>query len=72
MKCFENSGDEDLVKRCMAYQEADLGQNKTGEADSMVWRSKVIKHLTKVEKKKLLKEAKKERMVAKRHFERSG
>lgn len=26
IKCFINSGDDDLVKRCQAYQEADVGQ----------------------------------------------
>ena len=72
IKCFENSGDHDLVKRCMAYQEADLGQAKLSEADSKNWRAKVMKHLPKNEKKKLLKEAKKERTLAKKHFERSG
>ena len=39
-----------------------------GEADNKSWRSKVLKHLTKIEKKKLIKEAKQERTIAKKHF----
>ena len=42
------------------------------DADSSTWRAKVIKHLSKTEKRKLLKEAKKERIIAKKHFEVSG
>jgi|LauGreDrversion4_2_1035121.scaffolds.fasta_scaffold25221_7 hypothetical protein len=39
MKCFQNSEDPDLVKRCLAYKEADIGTSKTSEADSMTWRA---------------------------------
>lgn len=72
MKCFANSNDNDLVKRCQAYQEADLGQMKMGEADSKSFRAKVIKHLNKFDKKKLIKEAKQERVIAKKHFVNAG
>lgn len=58
--------------RCQAYQEADLGTAKAGEADSMSWRAKEIKQISKTEKRKLMKEAKKERLLAKRHFESAG
>ena len=43
-----------------------------GEADNKSWRAKVLKHLTKIDKKKLIKEAKKERLIAKRHFKSAG
>lgn len=43
-----------------------------GEADNKTWRSKVLKHLNKIEKKKLIKDAKNERIIAKRHFKSAG
>lgn len=42
------------------------------EADSKAWRAKVFKNITKVDKRRLIKEAKKERLVAKKHFENAG
>jgi len=71
-QCFRNSGDEDLVLRCKAYQEADLGTAKISEADSNVWKAQVIVSMQKPEKRRLLKEAKKERLVGKKHFENAG
>ena len=49
-----------------------MGSAITSEADSKSWRAKVLKHLNKTEKRKLLKEAKKERLTAKKHFESAG
>ncbi|CDW72543.1 lupus brain antigen [Stylonychia lemnae] len=71
-KCFQNSNDDDLVKRCLAYQEAEIGQTKLAEAENKSWRAKVIKHLAKFDKRRLQKEAKRERIIAKRHFLTAG
>ena len=50
--------DQDLVKRCLAYKDADEGAAYLSEADSKAWRSRTLKYLQKVDKKKLIKEAK--------------
>ena len=42
------------------------------EAESKAWRAKVFKNITKVEKRRLIKESKKEKLVAKKHFEKAG
>lgn len=42
------------------------------EAESKAWRAKVFKNITKVEKRRLIKESKKEKLVAKKHFENAG
>ena len=72
VKCFSNSGDDDLVRRCLAYQEADHGQLVLSEAESKAWRAKVFRNISKVERRRLAKEAKKERVAAKKHFESAG
>jgi hypothetical protein len=51
-----------LVKRCQAYREADLGTSKMSNADSDAWRVQVFKHISKTEKRRLLKEVKKQRI----------
>ena len=56
----------------MAYKEADEGTTKQSEADSNTWRAKTIKYLTKQEKKRLLKEAKRIRTQAFTHFQAAG
>jgi 5'-deoxynucleotidase YfbR-like HD superfamily hydrolase len=71
-QCFVNSADEELVLRCKAYKEADLGTAKISEADSCTWKAQVTKQITKIEKKKLIKDAKKYRAVGKKHFENAG
>lgn len=58
IKCFTFSGDNDLVQRCNAYQEAELGSAKLTESEGKIWRSKVMQ-LQKMDKRKLIKEAKK-------------
>ena len=72
IKCFTFSGDLDLANRCLAYREADEGTSKQSEADSMVWKAKTLKYLTKAEKKKHLKDAKRIRGVAAVHYKRAG
>lgn len=42
------------------------------DADSDTWRAKVFKNITKQEKRRLLKEAKKLRNTAKKHYEHAG
>ncbi len=42
------------------------------EAESKAWRAKVFKNITKVDKRRLLKESKKEKQNAKKHFENAG
>lgn len=70
--CFNFSGDKDLVKRCLAYKEADIGSEKQSEADSKVYRAKSLSYITKQEKKKMLKEAKKIRNGCYVHFNKAG
>lgn len=72
IKCFENSCDEDLVTRCRAYQSADLGTSVIGDAESDQWRAKVFQNITKTEKRRLIKESKKQKGIAKKHFETAG
>lgn len=43
-----------------------------GEADSKNWRAKVMTHLIKIDKKKLLREAKRIRIQAQEHFRKAG
>jgi hypothetical protein len=66
------SNDEDLVKRCKAYSEADLGTTLLGEANAATWRAKRMAHLQKQDKKKLFKEAKQKRAQAYNHFGKAG
>ena len=61
-----------MVKRCNAYSQADIGAAKMSDAESSIWKAKVYKHISKTEKRKLLKESKKEKAVAKKHFETAG
>jgi hypothetical protein len=72
IKCFQNSEDQDLVTRCKAYQAADLGTTFMSDADSDTWRAQVFKNITKQEKRRLLKEAKKLRSTSKKHYEQAG
>ena len=72
IKCFENSDDKDLVTRCKAYRSADLGTTVMSDADSDTWRAQVFKNITKTEKRRLLKEAKKQKTLAKKHYETAG
>lgn len=62
----------DLVLRCNAYKEADIATAKISEADSCTWKAQVTKQMSKIEKRKLLKDAKKERTIGKKHFENAG
>ncbi len=59
IKCFQNSGDPELVTRCRAYKSADEGTSLMGDAESDSWRAKVFQNITKTEKRRLIKEAKK-------------
>ncbi len=61
-----------MVKRCQAYREADLGTSKMSNADSDAWRVQVFKHISKTEKRRLLKEVKKQRIQACKNFEVAG
>jgi len=42
------------------------------DADSDTWRAQVFKNITKTEKRRLLKEAKKQKTLAKKHYETAG
>ena len=51
IKCFTYSGDEKLVLRCEAHQQAENAEKLRNEANSHVWKSRNLSYLTKIQKK---------------------
>lgn len=49
-----------------------MGTSKMSNADSDAWRVQVFKHITKTEKRRLLKDVKKQRIQASKNFEVAG
>jgi len=69
--CFQNSGDEDLKRKCLAYKEADRATSFNSKAEGVAWQSK-RQQLNKHERKAARKEERKFKLFAKRHFLRAG
>ena len=60
IQCFQNAGDEELVKRCQAYEAADAAMVFRGESESKIAmaKDKTNTYLKKHERQAYLSEAK--------------
>lgn len=57
-KCFTFSGDQNLVLRCEAHQQANKAEALRNEANNMQWKAKNFSYLSKQAKRQMIKDSK--------------